>query len=389
MASASARFETSSRCPCFLVSVAIFLIAASAVAQVDPSAGDPRIPLGERWQLQGDARIAAAGFAQILEIGTGIALLPDVLFENGTIEVEVQVSSHRSFVYVRFRDHGDGNWEEIYLRPHKSNLPDALQYTPAIAGASQWQLFHGETGTAGVPLPAEQWIDLRLEISGRRLAVFVGNEDEPRLVIARLTHEPGAGTLSLRSFIPRGSEAPFGARFRNLKVTPDRTTFDFGRVEPSAEQDPLLVRQWQASPAFAIEDKLYEQLPAVDESAWTSVPTEPDGSVLLHRLGRPDQARAYGRVLRLRIEAERELTKTLDLGFSDAVSVFLNGRPIVALDQSYRFDRPRVQGVMGLHQSRLYLPLDQGANELRLVVTESFGGWGVIGRWADLDGLRR
>ena len=374
----------------FWIAIAALLFATSAVAQATPPDGaDPRIPFGDRWQLEGDARIATVGSAQVLELGAGIAELPEFLFEDGSIEVEVQMSGHRSFVYVRFREAGDGNWEEIYLRAHKSNLPDALQYTPVIGGASQWQLFHGETGTAGAPLPAEHWLGLRLEISGRQLAVFVANEKEPRLVIARMALAPRAGTLSLRSFIPRGSEAPFGARFRNLKVTPGQTTFDFGQLEPAPENDPHLVRQWQASPTFAIEDKLYEKLPPVDESAWTSVATEPDGSVLLHHLARPDKVRAYGTVLRLQIDAERELTKTLDLGFSDAVSVFLNGRPIVSLDQSYRFDRPRVQGVMGLHQSRLYLPLRQGANELRLVVTESFGGWGVIGRWTDLDGLRK
>jgi len=33
------------------------------------------------------------------------------------------------------------------------------------------------------------------------------------------------------------------------------------------------------------------------------------------------------------------------------------------------------------------LRLEQGRNELRLVVTESFGGWGLIARWVDADGI--
>ncbi len=325
---------------------------------------------------------------QVLELGTGVATAPDVELENGTIEVEVQVSSHRSFVYVRFREGDDGNREEIYLRPHKSHLPDALQYTPVIGGVSQWQIFHGDDGTAAVDLPPEdeEWIPLRLEVAGRKLAVFVGDRDEPAMVIARMAHEPRAGGISLRCFLTADSDAPFGARYRRLRVSPGRTTFDFGSLRPAAAADTRLVTGWQASPVFAIEHKLYSELPEVDESAWREVASEPDGKLLLDRLPRPEGARAYGAVLRLRIDAAEAGVRSLDLGFSDAVSVFLNGRPLVGLDQSYRFDRPRVQGVMGLHQSRLHLPLEEGRNELRLVVTESFGGWGLIARWVDAEG---
>lgn len=363
----------------------VLLAAGSAIAAAPPPAGE--VPFGSDWKLAGDARVVDVGDLQVLELGTGAAVAPGVAFENGTVEVEVQLTSHRSFVYVRFRDGGDGNWEEVYLRPHKSHLPDALQYTPVIGGVSQWQIFHGDDGTAAVGLPAEQWIPLRLELAGRKLAVFVGDRVEPAMVIARMAHEPRAGGVSLRCFIPAGSQAPFGVRYRHLRVLPGRTTFDFGSVEPAAAADPRLVTGWQASPVFAIEQKLYSELPAVDESAWRAVENEPDGKVLLDRLPRPEGVRAYGAVLRLRIDAASAGVRSLDLGFSDAVSVFLNGRPLVGLDQTYRDDRPRVQGVMGLHQSRLHLPLEQGRNELRLVVTESFGGWGLIARWVDAGGI--
>lgn len=345
------------------------------------------VPFGPAWKIDGEGQIADAGEHGVLDLGTGVAAAPGVELEDGTIEVEVQVSSHQSFVYVRFRDGGDGDWEEIYLRPHKSHLPDALQYTPVIGGVSQWQIFHGEAGTAAVGLPAEQWIPLRLEVSGRKLAVFVGDRTDPAMVIARMAHEPRAGGIALRCFLTRDTQAPFGARFRRLRVSPGKTTFDFGSVPPAAAVDPRTVTGWQASPVFAIEEKLYSELPDVDESAWRDVETEPDGTALLDRLPRPEGTRAYGAVLRLRLQAANAGVRSLDLGFSDAVSVFLNGRPLVGLDQSYRFDRPRVQGVMGLHQSRLHLPLERGPNELRLVVTESFGGWGLIARWVDAEGI--
>lgn len=365
-----------------LIGCGLLATGGAAVAS-GQAAGD--IPFGTAWSLSGDARVVDSGGVPVLELGTGVAVAPEVELEDGTIAVEVQLTSHRSFVYVRFRDGGDGNWEEIYLRPHKSHLPDAMQYTPVINGVSQWQIFHGDEGTAAVGLPAEQWIPLRLELSGRKLAVFVDDRAEPAMVIARMVHAPRAGRISLRCFIPAGSEAPFGARYRRLRVLPGRTSFDFGSLPPAAPADSRMVSGWQASPVFAIEQKLYSELPEVDESAWRAVANEPDGKLLLDRLPHPEGVRAYGAVLRLRIDAAAPEIRSLDLGFSDAVSVFLNGRPLVGLDQTYRYDRPRVQGVMGLHQSRLYLPLEQGSNELRLVVTESFGGWGLIARWAGAD----
>ena len=54
----------------------------------------------------------------------------------------------------------------------------------------------------------------------------------------------------------------------------------------------------------------------------------------------------------------------------------------------YSYDAPRVDGVIHLEQAALYLPLEAGGNELIVVVTDEFGGWGLMGRFADSAGLR-
>ncbi len=81
------------------------------------------------------------------------------------------------------------------------------------------------------------------------------------------------------------------------------------------------------------------------------------------------------------------MTRRFDLGYSDEVSVFLNGRLLFSADDSYSFDAPRRQGLITPDQASLYLPLQAGENELTLVVTDVFGGWGVIGRFPDGDEL--
>jgi hypothetical protein len=76
------------------------------------------------------------------------------------------------------------------------------------------------------------------------------------------------------------------------------------------------------------------------------------------------------------------------IGYSDEVSVFLNGRLLYSADDRYSFDAPRREGLIGLDMGTLYLPLQAGANDLVLVVSDSFGGWGVMGQLPDRQGLR-
>jgi hypothetical protein len=77
----------------------------------------------------------------------------------------------------------------------------------------------------------------------------------------------------------------------------------------------------------------------------------------------------------------------LELGFSDRVTVFLDGRPLYAGEASYSFDNPRREGLIEFGQARLWLPLKAGDNDLQLLVSDSFGGWGLMGRFPDGSGL--
>ncbi len=144
---------------------------------------------------------------------------------------------------------------------------------------------------------------------------------------------------------------------------------------------PDVVAGWQAVPPFAAQQKVFSKVPQVDASTYKSVAVETNGAVLLHRLGRTEGARINATVVRLEIAATGNELRAMDLGYSDAASVFLNGQPLVSLDDTYRYARPRVQGVMGFHQARVHLPLRNGTNLLEIVVADSFGGWGIMGRW--------
>jgi len=65
--------------------------------------------------------------------------------------------------------------------------------------------------------------------------------------------------------------------------------------------------------------------------------------------------------------------------------VFLNGAALFTADDSYSFERPRREGLIGLDQGTVYLPLRAGENELVLAVTDVFGGWGLMGLLGRVD----
>ena len=79
--------------------------------------------------------------------------------------------------------------------------------------------------------------------------------------------------------------------------------------------------------------------------------------------------------------------KRLKLGFSDEASVFLNGQILYSGDQHYSFNFPRQEGLIHLDQASIYLPLVEGENEVRIVISEVFGGWGVMAQFDDPAGL--
>ena len=80
------------------------------------------------WELRGDGTaISRVDGRETLDVRSGFGFRRDIQLEDGTVEFDVKLTDARSFAYLYFRMESDGEREEIYLRPHKSNLPDARQ----------------------------------------------------------------------------------------------------------------------------------------------------------------------------------------------------------------------------------------------------------------------
>jgi len=372
--------------------LALGLVLAPTALGQEPSAARD-LPFSDGgWDLAGEGTaIETFKGREVLRLETGEAFRRDVRLQDGTIDLDVRFTDRRSFVYLKFRMVEDGESEELYLRTHKSNLPDGLQYAPVWQGQSAWQLYHGPGGTAAVSLRPGVWTPVRLVLQGRHAAIFVGDLDTPALVVPRLARELRPGYIALRGFLPR--DVPRGepvARYANVRIRPGYVPFDFSSVDVrEPETRPGTVGAWAVSRAFVPENGPYAQLPGAEVlGGFRRVGADPGGLVPLHsHVELPEGSRRAAAVARVRVTAREAGLRRLALGFSDEVTVFLNGRPLFHCDDSYSFDAPRRQGLLYDDQATLFLPLEKGENELAVLVSDRFGGWGLMGRFEDPDGL--
>ena len=357
------------------------------------------------WELKGPSvKLERYDGRDVLAVENGFAYRRDVRLQDGTVDFDVQVTRRRSFVYLMFRMADDREYEDLYLRPHKSSLPDAIQYAPVYQGASAWQLYHGPGATAAVTFEPGAWTHVRLVLSGEKAAVFVGDLGKPVLVIPRLGRGAAPGYLALRAFAPPGSGSGPVARFANVSIQPGAAPFDFSsgkrddapdQAAPSAPamglRHPGSVRAWSVSRAFAVPKDVAEPgLPAPDVlGEFQTVEALPSGLVELHRYVKLASAdvREAAAVARVRVRAATAGLRRLDLGFSDVATVFLNGRPLFRGDAHYSYDNPRQEGLIHYGQATVFLPLEQGDNDLAVLVSDDFGGWGLMGRFPDATGL--
>jgi hypothetical protein len=88
---------------------------------------------------------------------------------------------------------------------------------------------------------------------------------------------------------------------------------------------------------------------------------------------------------RTTIESDRDQVKKLYIGYSDEVSVFLNGKIFYRGRSAQGFRDPGFLGIINPENDAVYLPLKKGHNELMLAVSELGGGWGFICQLVDFE----
>lgn len=319
---------------------------------------------------------------QSLHLTFGKAHLKNSSFKNGIIDYDVAITQRRNFAGIHFRINGN-TYEEFYLRPHQSGNPDATQYTPVINGNSGWQIYKGPGHGAAYNFNFGEWMHIRLIINEGKADVFINDMSQPFMHIPDLKLSPDAGQIGFGNFL--GS-----AHYANLTYQKLDNPPLLSEVTPLPPLVKEVIHNWKASTAFA--DTLLNEINCLSDFSlmkslnWQSQSTEYNGLINLARISAVSK-KTNMILVKAIIHSEKKQLKRLDFGYSDDAKVFINKDIIYHGHNKFRSRDYRYLGSIGYYDS-IFLPLKKGKNELVFAVSESMGGWGLMAKLANLDGVR-
>jgi len=333
------------------------------------------------------AMTASQGKVQVGEfLGRRAVFLPGgflnvkgAAFRDGTVAFDVASRPDSFFLGVGFRVESEADMEVIYLRPGASDTVEAVQYTPRLKGDAIWQLLNSNHEKASAHIPKNEWMHVEIVVRGRSCSLFVNRGKEPTLVVTNLRREPAEGGIALWAL---GG----GGYFSDLSYRRDA---DPKRVPslPRYRRAGLL-SVWEISPAYDAGEVAADEYPHA-VSGWERVYAEDPGFVLLNRYRTSPamfpmpthDAMSKGRVkgakvvfARTEIRSAKAEERTLRIGYSDDIVVYLNGKQVFAGKNALSYRSKDALGTFGLNDEAT-IHLDAGSNELLVAVTEYNGGW--------------
>jgi hypothetical protein len=154
--------------------------------------------------------------------GGGIAVIQNIRFHNGTIEILLAgrpragaPTEARGFVGVAFRVTADASeYEAIYLRPTNGRADDQLRRNHSVQYISipdyEWSRLRRESPgkyESYVDLVPAEWTRIKIEVSGATARLYVNGAPQPTLIVNDLKLGDSSGAIAL--WVGGGTEAYF------------------------------------------------------------------------------------------------------------------------------------------------------------------------------------
>jgi hypothetical protein len=332
-----------------------------------------------RWTFSGGAATPTMAGSDTAWAVPGVALLRDVVFEDGVIELD----AYAGFPALVFHAESPDEYETVYLRTPMTGRPDALQYAPVHRRFLAWRLYpDGQAAatfdTAGGMFARNR---VRVVVEGREARVYVNGSAAPSLVAA-LRHPARGGSIGVWGMAIAEGMQRF-ARFR-YAARPGRAPGGAAPPGPAAVI-PGAVTRWELSPLPP--GAAVDAYPPADSSRrWRPVTADFDGLVNLSRYSGAlvAEGRAVPVAARAVLTRGRAGPARLAFAYCDRAAVFLNGRRVFVgtLPLTLAGDNPRMAA-----RDTVRLDMRAGPNELLVVTTgqtytfgEPNGGWGFAAR---------
>ena len=360
---------------------AIMGVAALALLWTTSSvAQDQPIEFGSgRWNvLDPGGRVMPYLGRQSLYLERGIAMVPDANFADGTIDFDVAIHGNSGFAGVLFRGQSPDDYELIYLRTHRSRQWDALQYTPIFAGQEAWQLYTGDGYNGVAELPANRWVHVRVIVDGYSARVHLDGAAEPQLTVTDLKRPWTRGHIGLWG-------RSGAANFSNVRVSALNRA---APIRPPATFAPGVIDRWSVSPSMDAAIVPPDRLPDDRSLAWEAVTAEASGILNIaqyrHKVAEvPRDSRQSSRdvvFVKTTLTSATAQRVRLSFGYSDDVTIFLNGRPLFSGRASFLERDGSFLGTLTFDDDAVFLDLNAGRNDLIFAVAETFGGWGLAAK---------
>jgi hypothetical protein len=307
-------------------------------------------------------------------------ILKELEFSTGTIEFDIQ-PLNKGFVFMFFRYQDAKENEGFYFRTAREEnplAPDAIQYTPHIAGVNLWDMLpHYQSNAL---FKRDEWNQVKIEVSESQMRLYVNSDRRPTLEIPHLEGNVSKGKIAFEGELLLKNLHISTAEVQGLSHLPGPDPTDY---------DPRYIRSWMRSQPLITPENIdfsYDFMPT-DTTQWENIEAERRGLVNLSREFELSESRRLV-WLKVILKSEKLQTRKIDLGFSDELWAFLNNQ-LVHIDKNL-YNQPMMKepnGRISIENTSFDLPLQEGNNELLLGVANSFFGWGIIARLDKLDGI--
>lgn len=161
-------------------------------------------------------------------LNQSMAIIKNLDFKNGTIELEVNGSrsrdsdtTNRGFIGLAFRvqEKDTISYECFYIRPDNGRANDQLRrnHSTQYISEPQYPWYKLRKDFPGVyesyaDMESGKWINIKIEVQNEKARLYVGNAPQPCLVVNDLRHRVENGGIAL--WIGPGTEG----YFRNIKI---------------------------------------------------------------------------------------------------------------------------------------------------------------------------
>ncbi len=323
-----------------------------------------------------------------------VILLKDFEFTDGTIEFDVEFKE-RGFPAIDFRaDKNMLNSEKFYIRyfgTPQGLKRTTLQYAAVVDSVNLWDVT--DDYQAAATIHEGKWNHVKLVVSGKQMKVHVNDMERAALHVPALEGLTNSGLIALSGNVVY---ANFVVRPNATEDLPSKEGYD------PTYNDSRYLRNWSVCdpvdlpfrkdimmdipsfPRFTIDTLLLNS-----SLVWKPIRAERRALINLTKMfGAAERGQRRLTWLKTTISSETAQEKRVDLGFSDEVWVFINGQPLLT-DNNY-YGSPGMKEPSGrctIENTSFQLPLQKGANEVLIGITNYFFGWGVIARLEDTEGL--